>query len=82
MSGCGHAVEYIYRYLDDELTFAHKARVRVHLKRCANCTSAFDFETMLKKRIAEGGKSEPPQELFDTLAALIEQERNTEDPDC
>ena len=82
MSGCDNAVEYVYQYLDDELTVTRKTRIKWHLKRCGNCLSAYKFETSLKAKIADGGKTEPPEELFDTLRALIEQERNTGDPDC
>ena len=39
-----------------------------------------EFERRLKARIAEGGKSEPPPELFDHLRALIHQEHGNEDP--
>ncbi|GMQ92687.1 MAG: hypothetical protein BMS9Abin12_0164 [Acidimicrobiia bacterium] len=82
MSGCENAVEYVYQYLDDEMTYTRKARIKWHLKRCGHCMSAYQFEESLKLRISAGGKSEPPEELFDTLRALIRQERNTGDPDC
>lgn len=82
MNGCEHAVEYVYQYLDDELTVTRKARIRWHLNRCGHCCDAFDFETSLRQKIAASGKSEPPGELFDTLRALIEQERNTGDTEC
>ncbi|MFV9673678.1 MAG: zf-HC2 domain-containing protein, partial [Acidimicrobiia bacterium] len=38
MSGCDHAVEYIYPYLDEELSSFKKARIRMHLRHCSNCT--------------------------------------------
>ncbi len=82
MSGCENAVEYVYQYLDDELTVTRKARIKWHLKRCGHCVNAYEFETSLKARISESGRTEPPVELFDTLRALIEQERNTGDSDC
>lgn len=82
MSGCDNAVDYVYQYIDDELTYTHKARIKWHLRRCGHCMNAFQFETSLKKKIAEGGKTEPPAELFDTLRALIQQERNEGDSDC
>lgn len=82
MSGCEHAVEYVYQYLDDEITATRKARIKWHLKRCGNCMSAFQFEMSLKEKIADGGKTEPPGELFDTLRALIQQEQNEGGSDC
>jgi mycothiol system anti-sigma-R factor len=81
MSGCDHAVEYIYQYIDEELTITRRARISVHLKRCGHCCDAFDFERALKARITAGGKTEPPAELFNQLRALIQQERDTENPD-
>jgi len=82
MSGCENAIEYVYQYLDDELTLTRRERIRWHLRHCGDCGGAYKFEESLKARIAAGGKSEPPAELFDTLRALIEQERNTGDSDC
>jgi len=82
MSGCDNAVDYVYQYLDDELTVTRKARIKWHLKRCGHCMNAYEFETSLKSKISESGKTEPPPELFDTLRALIEQERNLGDFDC
>ena len=81
MSGCEHAVEYVYSYIDEELTFTRRTRISMHLRRCGRCCDAFEFERALKARIAASGKSEPPAELFDQLRALIQQEQDTESPD-
>jgi mycothiol system anti-sigma-R factor len=75
MSGCDHAAEYVYQYLDEEISFFEKSRIRMHLRHCSNCTDAFEFEYKLKGVIRDRGRSDPPPELFDTLRALIEQER-------
>jgi len=82
MSACDRAIEYIYQYIDDELTVTRRTRIQWHLKRCSSCMDAFTFETQLKERIAIGGRTEPSEELFDTLRALIQQERKDTDPDC
>ena len=82
MSACDRAIEYICEYIDDELTGPHKTRIQWHLKRCGSCIDAGGFETQLKKKIATGGRTEPSEELFDHLRALIQQERQTQDPDC
>jgi mycothiol system anti-sigma-R factor len=79
MNGCEHAVEYVYQYLDEELTVTRRARISIHLRRCGDCCNAFDFEKQLKAKIAAGGKSEPPPELFDHLRALLHQEQTNED---
>ena len=80
MSGCDSAVEYMYQFLDEELTWARKTRVKWHLKRCENCCGAFDFEGRLKQMVRERGRDEPPPELFDRLRALLHEE-GTLNPD-
>ncbi len=75
MSGCEHALEYVYYYLDEEISFFQQSRVSLHLKRCASCTSAYEFERRLKTLIKDRGRTEPPPELFDALRALIQEER-------
>ncbi len=81
-NGCNDAVEYVYQYIDDEMTVTRKARIKWHLKHCSNCTDAYEFEVQLKQKIAIAGKSEPPAELFESLRALLQQERTRQDPDC
>lgn len=75
ISGCEHAIDYIYQYLDEEISFFQQSRVSRHLKQCGSCTDAYEFERRLKLVIRERGRSEPPPELFDTLRALIDEER-------
>ena len=79
-SGCDHAIEYIYQYLDHEISTYHATRIKVHLRTCSSCMDAYQFEAKLKSVIRERGKTEPPTELFDTLRALIEQERRETGP--
>lgn len=81
MSGCEYAIEYVYQYLDQEASFFTTSRIRLHLRRCAPCMDAFQFETRLKDVIRERGKSDPPPELFDTLRALIQEERENNEPE-
>ena len=73
-TGCDHAVEYIYHYLDQELTWSRTTRIRWHLRRCHVCCDAFDFESRLKSVIRERGRDEPPPELFDRIRTLIQEE--------
>jgi mycothiol system anti-sigma-R factor len=80
MSGCEHAIEYVYQYLDEEISFFRKSRVRVHLRRCPPCMDAFQFEEKLKGVIRDRGRSDPPPELFDTLRALLQEERQRDEP--
>jgi len=73
-SGCQHAVEYVYHYLDEEITWSRKVRIKWHLKRCDPCDGAFDFEVRLRTMIREKGRDEPPPELFDRLRALLRED--------
>ncbi len=82
MNGCHNAIEYMYQYIDEELTPARRARIKLHLRRCDACPDAFDFEEQLKTKIHDAGKATPPPELFETLRTLIEEERNEADPNC
>mgnify|MGYP000034157265 FL=1 len=82
MSGCDYAIEYVYQYLDEEASFFRNSRIRLHLRRCPPCMDAFQFEARLKDVIRERGQSEPPPELFDALRALIQQERENNEPDA
>ena len=81
MSGCEYAIEYVYQYLDQEASFFTTSRIRLHLRRCGPCMDAFQFETRLKDVIRERGRSDPPPELFDTLRALIQEERENNEPE-
>ena len=71
--GCHHAAEYVYNYLDHEITWSHSVRIRVHLRRCVRCTDGYEFERHLKQMIRERGGDQPPPELLDRLRALIEE---------
>ena len=72
--GCEHAVEYVYQYLDEELTWMRRTRIRWHLRKCLACDGAFSFETRLKTVIRQRGREEPPPELMERLRALIREE--------
>jgi anti-sigma factor (TIGR02949 family) len=74
-SSCDHAVEYLYQYIDEELTYFQASRIRLHLRRCPPCLDAYDFEARLKQVIRERGRTEPRPELFEAIRALIRQER-------
>jgi len=73
-SGCDHAIEYIYQYLDDEISLSDSSRIKLHLRRCSSCMNAYEFETKLKGVIRERGHTEPPPELFDKLRTMIQNE--------
>jgi len=78
-SGCDHAIEYIYQYLDDEISWARSSRIKIHLRRCSSCMGAYEFETKLKSVIRERGATEPPPELFDKIRTMINDESQNPD---
>ncbi len=82
MNGCDNAVEYVYQYIDDELTMTRRARVRWHLRRCGHCVDAYEFETQLKARIKIAGREEPSADFFSSLRSIIEKERSGGTEDC
>ena len=71
---CKHAIDYVYQYLDEELTPIRAARIKWHLRKCDECPGAFDFEARLKTMIRDKGRDDPPPELFDHLRTLIREE--------
>ena len=72
---CSEAIEHLYHYLDEELSWFRRVRIRRHLRRCSHCFEAFGFEAELKRVIRTRAVTPPPQELIDGLRALIERER-------
>jgi len=78
--GCGHAVDYLYQYIDDELTWSRRVRIRWHLQRCPACVGAYGFESRLKTVIQRCGCDEPPPELYDRLRTLIREEAARDNP--
>ncbi len=82
MSGCENAVEYVYQYIDGEITMTRRARIRWHLRRCGDCIDAYSFESQLKTRVAEAGREAPSEEFLKTLRILIDEETSRPDADC
>jgi mycothiol system anti-sigma-R factor len=72
--GCNHAIEYVYHYLDREITWVRRMRIRWHLRKCHACDGAFAFEQRVKAVVRQKGREEPPPELVERLRALIQEE--------
>lgn len=73
MSGCETAVEYVYQYIDDEITVTRRARIKWHLRRCPSCVGAYEFEKQLKQRVAAAGKAQPSPEFLAQIREIVEQ---------
>jgi len=73
-SACHHATEQIYFYLDGEMTYLRRLRIRWHLRRCGHCVSAYDFEERVKEMVRVKCRTEPSAELIQRLRTLIREE--------
>lgn len=72
---CEHAIAQVYFYLDGEITWISRLRVARHLRRCRDCSGAYDFESRLKVIVRDCLSVEPPPEAIGRLRAfLIENE--------
>jgi len=73
---CNETIERLYHYLDGELTDERRKEIRVHLDECAPCLGAFDFESDLRKVIANRCKDHVPDSLRQRVHdAILEEER-------
>ncbi len=73
---CNETIERLYHYLDGELTDERRTEIRRHLDECAPCVGAFDFESDLRKLIANRCKDHVPESLRQRVHdAIIEEER-------
>ncbi len=70
---CEDAVQEMYYFLDGEMTWYKRVRVRRHLRRCHGCTDAFAFETRVKSVIQRKCREDPPPELIDRLRAFLQE---------
>jgi anti-sigma factor (TIGR02949 family) len=77
---CAEAHRQVYEYLDGEMGWYRRWKVRRHLRLCPPCQDGFDFEGDLKERIRAGCTEEVPRELFDRIRASLYRQNDTDDP--
>ncbi|HET9949244.1 MAG TPA: zf-HC2 domain-containing protein [Longimicrobiales bacterium] len=70
---CDEALELLAAYLDGELSGEGHDAVEAHLEVCRSCFSRAEFESRLKKRLAELARGEPVPELEQRIRSLIQQ---------
>lgn len=70
---CEDAVAQVYFYLDGEIGWLRKTRIKRHLKKCRPCMGAFSFESRLKSIVRERVREEPQPEVMDRLRAFLEE---------
>ncbi len=73
---CDDAMAKIYPYLDDEMTWYRRTRIRYHLRRCPPCVSRFGFETRLRRVVRERAQEEPPPDMIMRLQAFLREHRD------
>jgi mycothiol system anti-sigma-R factor len=73
---CNETIEILYQYLDGELTDERRLEIKVHLDECGPCLGAFDFESDLRRIIANRCKDHVPESLRQRVHdAILEEER-------
>jgi mycothiol system anti-sigma-R factor len=70
---CEDAVAHVYIYLDGEIGWFKKTRIRRHLKKCPPCMGAFNFESHLKSIVRERLQEEPQPEVIDRLRVFLKE---------
>ncbi len=70
-SACDRSIAQVYYYLDGEITWFKRLRVRRHLRKCRDCSSAFSFETRLKEVVRERIHEEPEPEVIARLRRFL-----------
>ncbi len=68
---CAEAAARVYPYLDGELTWIKRTRIRWHLRACTRCEAAFHFEQHLKAKVREGLKEECPDAVIERLRGFL-----------
>jgi len=68
---CDKAQALAYRYLDGEMGWFGRARVRWHLRRCPPCEHGFHFEEFLKQRVHDGCHEEIPTVVYERLRVVL-----------
>ena len=68
---CAEAHERMYFYLDGEIGWYRRWKIKRHLRLCPPCQDGFDFEVKLKGKIRDGCAENMPRELFDRLTASL-----------
>ena len=68
---CNGALTDLYEYLDGELTDEARATVEAHLRNCSPCLEAFDFESEIRRLVANRCQDQCPDELRAKIEAAI-----------
>lgn len=71
---CDVALAELYEFLDGELDETARARIEQHLRNCSPCLEAFDFETEVRRLLADRCRDQCPDALRQRIQSAIEGE--------
>ena len=75
---CDEALSRVYVYLDGEVNWYRRLRIRRHLTKCDGCGDKFWFESRFREVVKDRLSEEPPPEFMDRLQQYI----RDDDPDA
>ena len=70
---CRKAQAQVYHYLDGEIGFYRRWRIRRHLRCCPPCGDGFSFESELQRKVREDCVEDVPEELLIRLKTFLRQ---------
>ena len=68
---CSKAQALADRYLDGEMIWFRRIRVRWHLRHCPPCEHGYHFEGWLRQRVHDGCHDEIPTVVYERLRAVL-----------
>ncbi len=74
-SPCSEAVEKVYPFIDGEMTWIARAKIRWHLRACSNCEAAYEFERRFKIRVRDQLHEDCPEDVLTRLKEFLEDQR-------
>jgi mycothiol system anti-sigma-R factor len=74
---CDRALAEIYTYVDQEMTWWRKVRIKRHLSACSYCPQAYEFEQRLRIVVRERLGEDIPTDAMDRLREMLARERGT-----
>lgn len=70
---CMHAVEFLYAYLDGELTDKKSiTQFEKHMQHCRSCFSRKQLEEELSRKIKDSSEEEVPDALKNRIKGIID----------
>ncbi|HEY5578781.1 MAG TPA: zf-HC2 domain-containing protein [Acidimicrobiia bacterium] len=78
---CEEALGRLYLYLDGEVTWYRRWRIKRHLRACNGCGPAFSFETKFQQVVRERLREQPPPEMMGRLQQFLRDQSEGRPPD-